>query len=148
MPTTEYTFVGTFNVDQLAIQLSGSGFAGYDGVISQAGSDDVIVRVDDSVSRATVQAVIDAHDDTVLTDEQKTEAARGLSRDEIKTRFIAVLEQGSPNTGAVYTALQGIISNNTELANAHANTGALFGYDIATQTGYLRAAYLMIGLYT
>ena len=72
--------------------------------------------------------------------------AQALTKDDIKTLLATELVKATPDSPAAYATLQLVIGGNIRLTNAHQNTANWFGYDTATQGGYLRAAYLLIAL--
>lgn len=70
MAKTEYTFTKTINSDVLDTALQAASLSGYDGFTTN-GKGAIRLFVDDSVSKSTVQAIIDSHDNTAKTTEQQ-----------------------------------------------------------------------------
>lgn len=94
----------------------------------------------------TIDSIIGAHDHTGQSIEQEQGETQRITKDGIKKLLATELVKGSPDTAAVYAALQTLISGSAPMVNAHQNTANLFGFDTGTQAGYLRAAYLSIAL--
>jgi len=119
-------------------------------------------RVDifaEGVSDSAVQAVIDAHDATVLTDEQKVRDAAVVALEQGKTYLRTQLLNASPNVGDIYSTVKAAVDGNVYLAQVVSNQIALmsnsFGWTLNLETPnatdrqrYILAVEMVVALLT
>lgn len=84
------------------------------------------------------------HDTSTRTPEQQIQAAADISRNQIITYIRQQLTNSSPNTAAIKAQVENYVSQHPKLQTAVANVAALYGYDTATNVGYLRAALIVM----
>lgn len=104
------------------------------------------VQVDESVSDAQLQAIVDVHNKANLSDYQQQKADSALAKAQVKDYLRTQLINPTPNLASIKTTIEGAIGGNANIQQAISNIAALYGYDTGTDAGYVRSALLAISI--
>ena len=140
--TWEPSIPVTANVEQLGLEFISAGLP-----VTVGGT--VAVPVYHTVADANIpaiQAVIDAHNPSILTDSQQLTEDNRIAKSQIKEYLRTQLLSASPNPATIKTTIQGAVGANVNVSQAIENMATLKGYDTASNLGYIAACIDLVSI--
>lgn len=106
------------------------------------------INVQNGITAASLQALVDVHDPSVLTVQQEATLDKELSQETLKAYLKDLMLSPSPNYTTAKTELTALVANYPNIQLAITRMGLLFGEDTATDQGYVRSVYRAAFLFT